>query len=124
MSDKRAFTLIELVIVIMIIGVLAAIGIPQYAKSLEKARATDARVGISQIYRAELEYAANRAGIYTDSIEDLSDVALSERFWTFSIDTPTSTSFTAIATRTSGKCNGQTISMDQDGILSGNWEYL
>lgn len=39
---KHSFTLIELLIVIIIIGILAALAVPQYEKHLEKARGTEA----------------------------------------------------------------------------------
>jgi type IV pilus assembly protein PilA len=123
--NKKAFTLIELLIVILIIGVLAAIGVPQLAVSIEKARGAAAREGLAHIYRAEIEYSGNnRTGVYANSMDDLSDVALTEQYWQFSIETPTSTSFIATATRSGGAHNGQTITIDQTGILSGNWEYL
>jgi len=123
---RKGFTLIELLIVVMVIAILAAIGIPQLADSLEKARSGDAKIGLNQIYRAEAVYEEGRA-FYTSSISDLIDVNLTERYWTFSIDIPstsTPTSFTAIATRTSGSRSGQTITLDYLGNLSGNWEFL
>ena len=121
--NKKGFTIIELLIVVLIIGILTAIGIPQLAKSLEKAKGGDAKIGLNQIYRAERVYEGNRT-FYTNSIGDLIDVVLTERYWAFSIDTPTSISFTAIATRSSGSCSGQTITLDDLGNLSGNWEFL
>ena len=120
----NGFTLVELLIVILIIGVLAAIGVPQYADAIEKAKGADARLGLAQIYRAELEYSANRSGVYTDSVDDLADIELGQRYWSFSVDTPSSDTFTAIATRSGGLRSGQTITMDQSGTIGGNWEFL
>ncbi|MBU1061847.1 MAG: prepilin-type N-terminal cleavage/methylation domain-containing protein [Candidatus Omnitrophica bacterium] len=121
---RKGFTILELLIVVLIIGILAAVGIPQLAESLEKSKTADAKSGLYQIYRAEEEYAANRYGVYTNSVDDLFDVALTERYWIFTIDTPTSVSFTAIATRTGGAYSGQTISIDNNANISGNWEFL
>jgi len=121
---RKGFTLIEVLIVVLIIGILAAIGMPQYADLIERSKGADAKLGLKQIYTAELEYSASRSGVYTNSIDDFTDVTLGERYWSFSIDTPTAISFTAIATRSSGSRSGQTITMDQSGIISGNWDLL
>lgn len=122
--NRRAFTIVELLIVVLIVGILAGIGMPQLVSSIEKAKGGDAKLGLNQLYRAELEYGANRMGLYTNSIDDLSEVTLMDRYWTFSITTPTSSTFTVVATRASGGRSGQTMTMDNIGNLSGNWEFL
>lgn len=46
---KKAFTMLELVVVIVIIGILATLGIQQYARMAERARAAEARTILGQI---------------------------------------------------------------------------
>lgn len=40
--NKQGFTLIELLVVVLIIGILTSVGVPQYLKAVEKARAAEA----------------------------------------------------------------------------------
>ena len=46
---KRGFTLIELMIVIVILGVLATLGVRQYGAAIERAREAEARQVIKQL---------------------------------------------------------------------------
>lgn len=121
--NKKAFTLMEILIAVIIVGILAVLSVPQLVKSLEKAKGEDAKLGLNLIYRAEIDYAAYRGGLYTTSTNDLLDVVLNKRFWDFVIVTPTTTTFTAIATRKGGGYKGKTVTMDDTGKLSGTWEF-
>ncbi len=52
----KSFTLIEILIVVIIVGILAAISIPQYTKTLEKARASDALITMGALRKAMERY--------------------------------------------------------------------
>lgn len=57
---RGGFTLIELLVVVLIIGVLTSIALPNYTRSVEKARATEAMNIIKSVNDAVYAYAAER----------------------------------------------------------------
>ena len=75
LSIKRAgFTLIEMLVVVLIIGILAAVAVPQYRLSVEKARAAEALSMVKTLWQAQqVYYWAN--GSYHDNINEL-DVSI------------------------------------------------
>ncbi len=60
MNDSHGFTLVELMVVVAIIGVLAAVAVPNYQKFQAKARQTEAKVGLGDIRTAEMAYAVEQ----------------------------------------------------------------
>ena len=55
-KNKKGFTLVELVIVIVIVGILSVISVPIYRGYVEKAMMTEGKVLIGAIAKAELAY--------------------------------------------------------------------
>lgn len=68
---KKGFTLVELMIVVAILGVLAAIAVPLYTGYVEDARQSEATANLQVIRTLEEQYIADEgtyvAGSYTES---------------------------------------------------------
>ncbi|MFO1226184.1 type IV pilin protein [Roseateles sp.] len=66
----RGFTLIELVVAILVMGILSAIAYPMYVNQIQKARRGDAIAAITAITQAEERYRMNHTE-YSDSASTL-----------------------------------------------------
>ena len=53
---KKGFTLLELMIVVAIVGVLAAVALPLYTEYMKKARTAEAKANVGDIRTAQLAY--------------------------------------------------------------------
>lgn len=60
LNSKKGFTLLELLVVIVIIGILSSIALPRYMRSIERARATEAQNMVKAINDAVYAYAAEK----------------------------------------------------------------
>ncbi|HVS60222.1 MAG TPA: prepilin-type N-terminal cleavage/methylation domain-containing protein, partial [Gemmatimonadaceae bacterium] len=63
-GNKKGFTLIELLIVVVIIGILAAIAIPKFAATKDKAYIATMKSDLRNLATYEEQYAADNNGTY------------------------------------------------------------
>ena len=132
---RRAFTLVELIVVVIIIGILLSIGIPQYRKALERSRGAEAYAGLGHIQEAEKVYYASNEAYYpcagaecTDAEERVLDISLPQVAWGFAIvvdNAANPPTFTATATRRAGPCaaaGSNTMTVNQLGTLTDTWK--
>jgi type IV pilus assembly protein PilA len=68
---RKGFTLIELLIVVVIIGILAAIAIPKFHNSKEQAYIASMREDVRNLATAEEAYFSDNAGVYATALTDL-----------------------------------------------------
>ena len=64
LGNKKGFTLIELLIVVVIIGILAAIAIPKFAATKDKAYVATMKSDLRNLATYEEQYAADNNGAY------------------------------------------------------------
>jgi prepilin-type N-terminal cleavage/methylation domain-containing protein len=67
---RSGFTLVELAVVIVIIGVLAAFGVPRFIKSVERSKAAEAFEYLASVRTAQERYLA-QYGTYALNVTDL-----------------------------------------------------
>ena len=128
---QKAFTLVELIIVVIIIGVLLSIGMTIYSKTQEKGRAAEARTILGYIRTAEENYRLDK-DTYTTVLSELDVdgvsgdcVSQTINYFNYVINPANSTAFTITATRcTSGgkvpakSGSAYSFTLDQNGILT------
>ncbi len=75
MSNRKGFTLIELLIVVVIIGILAAIAIPKFASTKEKAYLASMKSDLRNLATSEEGYFADNQKYLAGTASNLAGVA-------------------------------------------------
>jgi prepilin-type N-terminal cleavage/methylation domain-containing protein len=69
-TSRQGFTLVELAVVIVIIGVLASFGVPRFLKSVERSKAAEAFNYLSAVQSAQERYQSQN-GVYAADVANL-----------------------------------------------------
>ena len=79
---RKGFTLLELVIVVIIVAVLAGLGIPQFIRTVERAKAAEGVSTLGVLRSSQIRYYAEY-GTYTSAIGQL-DITIQNPLKNFS----------------------------------------
>ncbi|RKY22137.1 MAG: prepilin-type cleavage/methylation domain-containing protein [Planctomycetota bacterium] len=113
-TRNSGFTLVELAVVVVIIGVLAAFAVPRFLSSVERSKAAEAFNYLSTIHSAQERYQA-RQGTYADDITNLDTEMESAQY--FSVGT------VEVPSTASSLEDGWEITMTRTGASAGYGAY-
>ena len=129
--NRKGFTLIELMIVVVIIGILAALAIPRFMQTTGKAKKAEAKTVLKQLFQLESAYfqehdgyvaGANTAALVASNL-GFDDPGADARYG-YSVVVAGAT-FDATATELADADGDGTalesLTMDEMGVEGGDW---
>ena len=120
---RRAWTLLEVMVVLVIIGVMLRLSAPLYHRAVEQARTDVAAANLRAVWAAQRlywldqrQYAAN----FTDLAPLLDpSIASGSSSYTYALVSTDGTTFTATATRIGSNIWSGQLTIDQTGVVAG-----
>ena len=123
LNERSGFTLLELLMVVIIIGILASLALPAFFRATEKARSAEAQIILGQIRGAVQRYCVENNYVASPGAFGELDVEVpvgGTAQWSYTFGTATCPGggigtpiiVGMVATRNGGPCVGSTITMN------------
>ena len=120
MKKMQGFTLIEIMIALLIIGILASVAVPNYQAYVQKAKRADAQAALTNMAAALEDYYSNNQYVYTDVVANVGGPNSADGRYILSITMPASAdSYTLTAAATGsqlGDTDCQSITLTSTGV--------
>ena len=126
-KKSAGFTLIELMIVVVIIGILAALAIPRFMRVASKAKQSEAKGLLKQVYSMQHAYFAQNDSYCLNGVIANSGAPFAYAQIHVDVMLPARYSYAMVSTRTTFVCTAtgnldtdatvDTWTMDDDGLL-------
>ncbi len=117
-AGQRGFTLIELLIVVVVVGILAAIAMPAFQNYVRESRRAEAQATLLDIQQRQERWRVNNPTYGT--LAAIGGTA-SSTYYTFTVSGNTATAYTITATATgaqTGDTGCTSMTLNQDGARS------
>jgi prepilin-type N-terminal cleavage/methylation domain-containing protein len=118
---RKGFTLVELAVVIVIIGVLAAFGVPRFMRSVERSKASEAFAYLAAVRSSQERYQA-QYGSYCNDVNNLDIQSPMPGYFSLGTVNAVENTWSLTLTR-SGAAAGYgnyTVTFTQNGYDAGN----
>lgn len=125
--SQLGFTLVEVLIALVIVGILAAVAYPSFSDAVRKSRRSEAMTALSAIQLAQERYRNNEPSYASDLVDDLKLAQTTESgLYTLEVS-GTATGYTAVATPAAGssqlkdgECAQLAVEMDNGKLRYGS----
>ncbi|GEM_PF-1494262 len=132
-TSKSGFTLLELLIVVIIVSLLAAVALPQFTRMREKVILSEAKTGVNALAKAIMMYQTEFGKFPTSATQDRQPLAENELsilpspsiYWRYSVEGRSAESLGNCAT---ARTNGSSTYLGYTGVLievqeDGSWKF-
>ncbi len=106
-KNRHGFTLVEIMIVVLIIGILLAIAVPNFIKARESSRAKSCIANLKQVDSAKEQWAMDNKKVAGDT-PGFSDLVGTDKYIKSTPECPSSGTYTIAGLGTAPSCSKST----------------